>query len=111
MAKGWKDGDPVPEGFSSDSTVGAARQLILHAMAVRTDVDGEVDVEKVFRAWVNTVKINGPEGSANLLMAAGMLAASAYFELAVLKGIPPGALLTTDVEITEAMLKVMFGER
>lgn len=111
MSAPWQEGDEVPQGFKSDTTVGAAAVAVRHAMIIMTDTGGKVDPEVLARAWTGTIEKNGPENSARLLLATATLASVAYFELAKIKETPPGVLLDSDAELVEAVLRVMSGER
>lgn len=103
MAKHWKEGDPVPEGLTSDTTLDAAVMAISGALAAHAGVLSISEMEELFDGWIRSLKANAPESNAALLMAIATLAASAYSKLADLEGRSPLDIIQADATMAEVL--------
>lgn len=102
MAEHWKDGDPIPEGLTSDTTLDAAVMAISGSLAAHAGVLSAAEMEGMFDGWIRSVEANGPETTAGLLMAIATLAASAYANLGDLTDRSPLDVMQADAAMAEA---------
>ncbi|MFF1469094.1 hypothetical protein [Streptomyces mirabilis] len=103
MPKHWHEGDPVPEGLRSDTTIDVAVVAISAALAAGAGVMSEAEMEDMFQAWVNSASHNSPEGNAGLIMAIATLAAAAYARLADHEDASPLALIQAEAAMAETL--------